>query len=173
MHPVPQGELLDEWSDMVEALIRQHIRKPNLGADVVVADEWHDGNGTNILIVRKPSIVSVQAVYINDVQLTASDYVVFDTYVELKSGVFPEGALNVRVSYTSGGITIDPVIRLAAIAMIAAIVNYRKRAGSDGSRKWASPEIQVGEDAPTANIGLASHLTKIMKQFLRRDTRIR
>lgn len=168
VHPIPASELRDEWSEMVEALIRQHMDTPYLGKSQTITNEYHNGDGTNLLRVAKPPIMSLTSLYINEVPLTASDYVVFDSYIELKAQTFPDGVLNVQVSYISGTSDVDDVVRLAAVAMVIAIINYRKSWGSDASLKWGDAE-QRGERSPNYNVGLTSHLQTIMKRLLRRD----
>lgn len=171
IHPVAISDLEDEWSVMVEALIRQHMSQPYLGLDAVtITDEYHNGDGTSMLLVKKPPIVSVTGVYLNDVTLTSTSYVVFDSYVQLKYGVFTDGILNVKISYTSGvpSNEVDPVVRLAAASMIVAILNYRRSWGADSSLKWGEPDDTMGERSPNYNVGLTSHLTQIMKRLLRR-----
>jgi len=169
IHPITASELKDEWSDMVESLIREHLDQPYLGASQVIENEYHNGDGTNLIRVRFPPIISVQAVYISDVNLSADDTIVFSDQIALKSQIFPRGNLNVRLYYTSGSANITGTIRMTAAAMIVAIINYRRRAGSDGSLKWADSEPKAGEETPNANIGLTSHLVRIMRQLLKRQ----
>ena len=173
IHPILESELKDDWSNVVEALIRQHMGEPYLGLSQVITSEYYDGDGTYILRVKNPPIISVQSLYINDVLISSGDYVVFDSYIELRSEIFPEGVLNVKLSYTSGSIGVDDVVRLTAVAMIIAIINYRKRWGSDASLKWGDAEQKAGEQSPNYNVGLTSHLVTIMRRLLRRRPRVR
>jgi hypothetical protein len=53
--------------------------------------------------------------------------------------------------------------------MIIAIINYKRRMGSDASLKWASPTEKVGEETPNVNVGLTSHLRQIMRRTLQKD----
>ena len=73
-----------------------------------------------------------------------------------------------KVSYVSGSSVMNDVVRLAAAAMIVAIVNYRKRSGADSSIKWGTADQKAGEETPNQNIGLTSHLVTIMKRLLKR-----
>ncbi len=168
LHPIAETELQDQWSEQVEALIRQHLGTPYLGTTQSITEELHSGDDTSILRVNKPPIISVSELKINTVTITAADYAVFPTYIQLKSQTFIDGTLNVSVSYVSGGITVDPTIKLAAAAMIIAIINYNRRMGADGSIRWGRPEERLGEETPNRNPGLTSHLTIIMKRLLRR-----
>lgn len=168
VHPMDVTEMPDLWSEMVEALIRQHLSSPNLGKPASVT-EVHSGDGTSMLLVKSPPIDSVTSITVAQATLTSADYVVFPNHIQLKHQVFPEGNLNVEVTYVSGG-TVDPTVKLAAVAMIAAIANYQGRHGADASMKWANVDQQMaGEETPTRNIGLTSHLKTIMKRVLRRN----
>jgi len=169
IHPFPVDDLKDFWSDTAEALIREHLGAPYLGEAVALTNETHSGDGTPLLIVRKPPIISVQALRISGVAVTTADYVVFSNHIELVAQRFPVGQLNVQVDYTSGDTTINPIIKLTAAAMIAAIINYRQRYGADSTFKWATGEQQAGESTPNLNVGLTSHLKSIMKRMLRRE----
>lgn len=175
IHPIPQSELKDSWSEMVEGMIRLHMGEPYLGSTQAITDEYHDGDGTRLLWVRKPPIVSVESISVAGASLTAADYVVFQNFVQLKDRYFTAGNLNVTISYTSGAPVVDDNIRLCAAAMIVAIINYRKRQGADASLKWGSGlDMKAGEETPNTNVGLTSHLSRIMKQTLkRRRARVR
>lgn len=168
IHPTPLTEIKDDWSEQVEDLIRTHMGQPYLGTQQAVTDEYHYGDGSHIIRVRKPPIISVEGVYVNDVLLLPSDYVVFEGHIALKAQTFPAGILNVRLDYTSGTVSVPPTVRLTAATMIVAILNYRKRHGADGSIKWGAAEQKMGEDNPNLNVGLTSHLSTIMKRMLRR-----
>ena len=88
--------------------------EPNLGVVKDVVDEWHHGDGTPTLRVNAPPIYAITSLSVNDIPLSAGDYVVFPTYIQLKGQVFPAGLLNVRISYQSGKANDDQVIRLVA-----------------------------------------------------------
>lgn len=178
IHPVPITDLKDSWSDMVEGLIRDYLGEPNLGVVEAVIDEWHNGDGTPVLRVKAPPIKSVTSLVLASeltmedgsyVTLSASDYLVFPNFIQLKGMVFPQGLLNVKVSYESGKENDDQVVRLAATTMVVAIVNYRKRFGADSSIRWGAADPKAGEDSPNLNVGLTSHLVTIMKRVLRRN----
>src|SRR3972149_6177016 len=110
--PIPVNEIRDEWSDLVEGLIRDHLGQPYLGVSQAITDEWHNGEGSVMLKVRHTPIISVQSLTVNDAVLLATDYEVFPSYIQLRGQVFPQGNLNVKVSYTSGSVPDDPVVRL-------------------------------------------------------------
>lgn len=168
LHSVAALELKDVYSEWVEQLIRNHLHEPNLGKSEVVTGEILSGDGTSILRVRKPKIISVESLIINGGTLSTSDYVVFPTYIELRNMVFPAGSLNVTIDYTSGG-DFDSSVTLCATTMIAAIVNYAKRNGADMSIKWSNAEQRGAGTTPNMSIGLADHLNGIMKSFLQRS----
>ena len=169
VHPINLDNMPDIWSETVEALIRQHMSSPNLGKPASVT-EIHDGNGTNMLSVHAPPIQSVTSLTIQTVVVTSDEYVVYPNYIKLKDMNFVEGTLNVEITYMSGNTVVDPTVKLAAIAMIAAIANYKGTHGADSSLKWSQvDDQQAGEATPNRNIGLTSHLTRIMKRILRRE----
>lgn len=168
MTSVPEDELRDMWSDVCEQMIRDYMGIPNLGSSLQITSEIHNGDGTPILVVRQPIIMSVSAVRVSSGTLTSTDYEAFSNYVELTSGVFPEGIHNIEIDYTSGGI-VPARVRLTATLMVIACLNYRRRRGADSSTKFALPESNTGEETPNMSIGLVSHLDNIMKQSLQRQ----
>lgn len=168
MTSVPEDELRDMWSEITDQMIRDHLGTPNLGTSEVITGEVHNGDGTPLLLVKKPIIDSVQAIRVNSAQITASDYEIFENYVELSSAVFPEGLHNVEIDYTSGG-AVSARVRLTATLMVIACLNYRRRRGADTSSKFAVPETNTGEETANMNIGLVTHLDRIMRQSLERQ----
>jgi len=172
LFPIPEGDLKDFFSETVEGLIRQHLGAPHLGQTISVTAELHDGDGTNVLTIRHPPVVSVSELTIQDRILLPDEYTVTRSGVELRYITFPQGALNVAITYISGsavGEAMDPVIRLTAVAMIVAMLNYKGRAGADTSIKWGNIETKEGNPTPNIQVGLTSHLTTILKRLLRRD----
>jgi hypothetical protein len=167
IHPIAESILKDSWSDWAEELIRQRLGEPNLGGNEVIVGEYHDGDGTPILRVRRPMILSVEDVKISGSNVDAGEYVIFPTYIQLKYQTFPKGNLNVTISYTSGG-DVSKVVQMTAAAMIAAIANYHGRMGSDSSIKWGQSPNREGEENPNRRVGLTSHLDTIMRRMLRR-----
>ena len=168
--PATEAELLDIWSDTVEALIKEHLGKPALGDYEIITSEYHSGDGTSILKVRRPPIDSITEILANDSSYTADEYVVFPNFVQLKYGqTFPAGTMNITVSYTAGSAEIPSVVTLAAMTMIAAMLNYKRRAGADGSLKWSTAEKKIGSPQPISDIGLVKHLKTIMTTILKRD----
>lgn len=167
--PGCETELKDSWSEMVEALIRQYMGEDILGDVETITDEEHSGDGTSILVPRKQPIVSVTSLSVAGAALTAADYAVFGNYIQLRNGmVFTRGVLNVKLTYVAGDMDVDPTVRLCATAMLVAMLNYKRRGGADGSVKWGATETRAGEETPNQNIGLTSHLDRIMKRTLRR-----
>lgn len=168
MTSVSEDELRAMWSEVSEQMIRDHMGTPNLGTSSVITAEIHNGDDTPMLMVREPIIMSVSAVRVSSGLITASDYEVFENYVELTSAVFPKGLHNVEIDYTSGGAVIARV-RLTATLMVIACLNYRRRRSADTSSKFAVPDSNTGEETPSMNVGLVSHLQQIMEQSLERQ----
>jgi hypothetical protein len=169
IHHAPLDALPDLWSDVVEDLIRTHLGAEYYGTSQPIIAETHSGDNTNILLVRKPPIISVEELRVSAIALVSTGYVIFPNHVALRAQNFPEGTLNVQIDYTSGKLTVKPSVKMAAIAMIAAIMNYRGRYGADSSIKWGVGNQQVGEENPNIKVGLTSHLSVIMKRMLRRE----
>lgn len=174
IHPTTEAALPDLWSDAVEKLIREHLSQPGLGLAQTTLTEIYSGDGTPALTLRSLPIISVSSVLIDGE--AASDYTVTKTGIQRTGDIaFPVGNLNVEVTYVTGGgldengLIADPLIRLTAAAMVVAIANYKGRSGADSSIKWGNAEQKEGNSTPTFDIGLTSHLRKIMKNMLRRS----
>ncbi len=177
IHPTNEAALADLWSDAVEDMIRQYLGTPFLGQNIPVVGELHNGDRSTYLMVNNPPVVSVEQVIINGTQLTPTDYQVTTHGIELKREVFPEGYLNAQIDYTSGGggldangqPTVSPIIRLCAAAMIVSVLTFRGRAGADSSLKWGNTPVKEGGETVTIDMGMADHLSRLMKRMLRRD----
>ena len=176
IHPTSEAALPDLWSDAVEQLIREHLSKPSLGLSQATVTESYSGDGTPALFLRQLPIISVSSLSIDGGDIPSTEYIVNKTGIQLTGErTFTQGNLNIEVTYETGGgvdesgLITDPLIRLTAAAMVVAIANYRGRAGADSSLKWGNAEQKEGNSTPTFDIGLTSHLRKIMKNMLRRS----
>jgi hypothetical protein len=169
IHHTEYEKLPDLWSDIVEDMIRQHLGAEYYGTSQVITAETHNGDNTNILLVNKPPIISVEEVRVSGISTPATSYVVFPNHIALRAQNFPDGILNVQIDYTSGQTTVRPIVKLTAISMIAAIMTYQGRYGADGSVKWGTGDQQIGEENPNKRIGLTSNLKVIMRRLLRRE----
>jgi hypothetical protein len=174
IHPISEAALPDLWSDAVEQLIREHMGQHSLGLAQITLTESYSGDGTPVLTLRSLPIIAVSSVMI-DGEAT-SEFTITKTGIQLiGDGTFAVGNLNVEVTYVAGGgldengLIADPLIRLTAAAMVVAIANYRGRSGADSSIKWGNADQKEGNSTPTFDIGLTSHLRKIMKNMLRRS----
>lgn len=167
--PGSRAELKDSWSEQVEHLIRQYLRQPNLGKTETVTDELISGDGSSILVPDKTPIISVTSLTVDGVLLMADEYVVFKNRIQLKYQTFTKGILNVEISYVAGDTDIDPVVTLAASTMIVAMLTYRRRSGADSSYKWGDVDQGAGDTTANVNIGLTSHLDRIMKRLLQKQ----
>lgn len=124
---------------------------------------------TYVIRVRKGPIISVTSLTVDSVALTADDYYVDHSNIFLKTRKALAGNLNVEVTYVSGTATINPTYRLAAIAMIIALYNYKQRSGADSSIVWADPDVKAGEKTQSKSTGLLDHLQRIMMSTIRRN----
>jgi hypothetical protein len=174
IHPIAESALPDLWSDAVEQLIREHLGKPSLGLAQITVTESYSGDGTPVLTPRQLPIISVTSLSIDGE--TVTDYTVNKTAIQLNGErVITPGNLNVSITYVAGGgvdingLIADPLIRLTAAAMVVAIANYRGRAGADSSIKWGNADQKEGNSTATFDVGLTSHLRRIIKNMLRRS----
>lgn len=178
--PTSAANIPDFFSIVVEGLIRERIGAPGIGGHALIEREQHRGSGTNMLFVKNAPILGVSELRIQNILVPATDYVVGKRSVELKYGLFPDTCYDIFISYASGteideeGLVnikdVEPSVRLAAASMIVAMLNYRGKAGADQSIKWSNVEQKEGESSPNVNVGLTSHLVKIMDRMLRRET---
>lgn len=181
---VAEGDLQDEWSDMVEDMITDYMGYEYIGETQEIADEAHDGSGTSKLFVKHPPIVSVGKLEIGTSTkslLSASSYKVYDHYVELVSwpqsrvqealrgprNIFPQGEQNVVITYTSGLATVPAKVKLCAATMLAEIAHFSQRGSAQGAIKYRPPERVDGERQPIAQrYGLLGALNMIMQEAL-------
>ena len=179
---IPTTDLNDEWSDWVEALIDEYVGESYTGLTTHTAEK-HDGDGSGILFVDHPPIVSVSAMSVDASTLTDSDYKVYNSYVKIISDplssvsdalyqrtVFPEGQQNVSITYVGGSATVPKRIEMAATQMIAQIALVYKREGSDASLKYSRVTRNDGDvSTTTESFGLQGTLYDIMKKYLNRN----
>ena len=168
LYPIQTTELKDSWSEMAEGLIRDYLGQKYLGDTEIITNEISSGDGSPIIYVKYPPIYSVQSVVVGGLQLSPDEYVVEKNYIHLRYVTAPMGNLNVVVNYTSGKLDVSENVRLCAATMIVAMVNYKRRFGSDGSLKWGQAEQRAGENDANTSIGLMGHLQAIMKETLKR-----
>lgn len=169
LHNIDVASLEDSWSTMAEGLIAEYVGSPALSQDTTYIETFN-GDSTNIIRVGRPPIKSVTSIKFSGTSIPASDYEVGTTVITLLYYTLPSGIKNIEVEYVSGypG-SIPESVRLAAIAMIAAMSNHYKRFGSDGSLKWADVQEATTSSTPTKSAGLISHLFDIMRTTIRRN----
>lgn len=166
---IDEASLHDFWSETAESMIRGYLRAPYLGLAPVTISEYHSGDGTGVLPVNSPPLTEVLELLVDGVALAAGDYQAFSTSVILTgSAVFPEGLMNIKVTYKSGGTGIPDKVSMTCATMIAAIASYEGRAGTDASLKYGDLTPYIGGDATNKNIGLVTHLQTIMQGMLSR-----
>jgi hypothetical protein len=180
LSPSSAASIPDFFSDIVEGLIRERLGAPGIGTHSLVEREQHRGTGTNMLFVNRPPIIGVSELRIHNNLIPPDSFLVGKRALELKYGMFPDDCYDIFVSYESGTfmpegeedttLYVESSVRLAAASMIVALLNYRGKAGADQSIKWSNVDQKEGEASPNVNIGLTSHLTKIMDRMLKRET---
>lgn len=183
------AELQDEWIQWVEDLIDDWT-KTTYVATASYADEVHSGDGTPVLFVDHPPIVSVSDLKLEvdtntDLSYTSADYKVFDNYIELinwrfsdisnalyQQNIFPEGVGNIKISYVGGSGTVPAKVEMCATMMVGAIYQTFKREGGDQSLRWGRVTRYEGDNPTTVEqAGLLGTLENIMKKFLPRGIR--
>ena len=82
----------------------QEIVKNYLGYDPESGNhtDYISAIGNNRLYLMAQPISAVSSVELNGVAITSDEYTINGNYLRLKSGVWPEGDENVKVSYTAG-----------------------------------------------------------------------
>lgn len=168
IHNIDVTSLQDSWSETVEGLISEYMGSPALAQDTTYVEKF-DGNGKNVIAVRRPPIKSVTSVKFSGTSIAAADYDVGTTTIKLLYYNLPRGINNIEVEYVSGSTTVPESVRLASVAMIAAMYNHYGRHGADGSIKWADVERATTGERPTRTAGLITHLKDIMKSTIRRN----
>ena len=174
--------LQDEWSDWVEGLIKDYMGVDYIGTTSSVT-ETHDGDGTNLVVVDSPPIVSVSSFSIDSVAVSSSDYKVYDGYVKLialsnpllvtaaqKLALYvPKGEQNVSITYTSGYATVPSKVEWASTQMIGLIAQYSQRKGVDASLQFSSPTETKGQRVRMPKLYLS--LQDVMETVLGRRGR--
>jgi len=169
LHHIEVTSLQDAWSEMVEGLISEYMGSPAIVQDTTYTETF-DGDGKDIITVRRPPIKTVTSVSFSGTSISSGDYEVGDTIIKLLYYGTPAGSRNVEVVYVSGYSDDVPAsVRLAAAAMIAAISNHYGRFGADTSLKWADVQDTRTSNTPTKAGGLITHLESIMKSIIRRN----
>jgi hypothetical protein len=83
IHPISESALPDFWSEAVEQMIREYLSSPSLGLEQSTTGAY-SGDGTPVLAVRTPPILSVESLSIDGLQVPADSFVVNKTTVQLK-----------------------------------------------------------------------------------------
>jgi hypothetical protein len=132
-------DLIARASDAIVA----HCGRAFAAADY---DEYHDGDGSDIVLLDQRPVISVSALSEDDDPVDADDFVVYPELgiVRLKSGVFGRGARNVRVAYRAGYETIPADVEQGAIEWVAAM---HRGCGESAGREVSSE--RVGDYAVT------------------------
>ena len=103
--------------------------------------ERYDGDGSPLLRLRHTPIVSVQSLSIDGTVVPSTDYSVYDEFLQCvneadysarlrTSGrIFPEGTLNVLVSYSAGYAVVPAEINHACVLQVSYLMNTLTRQG--------------------------------------------
>lgn len=166
-------DLLLQLIDIASAQI-ETAAKRSFTQVLTLTGELHNGNGSSILQPNHTPIVSVSALSIDGIAISAADYTVQPEYVELKQleeysarlrGVqqlFGVGSRNVSISYTAG---YDAVPQLVADACVMQVQYLRNVGGHIGIRS----ESSNAADHSTSyhHTGLATQVQIIANRYQR------
>lgn len=64
--------------------------------------ESYDGSASDILFLKHTPVVSVSSLSIDDEQIDAAEFKVYDDYLRLAARLFTPGTLNVSIDYSAG-----------------------------------------------------------------------
>jgi hypothetical protein len=157
---------------MVEGMIREYVGQSRLALPSSEFTDYISGDNTTLLRLRNSPVIAVSSVVVSSTAITSANLYTGAYYIQLLEGTFTKGVRNVVVTYTAGGGTVTPDVRMAAAMMIVAVNNYYGRGGSDASLKWSTmmddgrDHQRGGEDSPVKRMGLAAHLRGIMSTVI-------
>lgn len=171
---VSQSFLLDEYSDMVEGLIKARY-KYDLGQGTKV--ETLDGTGRNIIELNFTPVHSLIEVAIvgptddgSGVSDIASNAVIDGKFVKLRNGIFPKGFANVRITYVGGTDEVDNRLMLAELAALSYITKYLVANRGDDTIKFSSSP-GIGSNQYSPRPGFVTKIMTIMDEVLPRKVK--
>jgi hypothetical protein len=119
------GRTIGVASAMIERACRRVFEKAAI-------TEWHDGDGGDTIMLRRPPVWALTSVSIDGLPIVASTYVVprlatdSDAAVDVNDGrlirtvgVWPVGVRNIAVAYTGGFEPIPPPVAQACLQLVA------------------------------------------------------
>lgn len=175
---VAASNLQDVWYDIAVDLIERHAGIYNIGKSVSV-DEKLDGNGSTRIRVNNPPISSVSAVYIDDVFVESSRYTFNDTSIiaieslainpRAELYVFPKGAKNIRVVYTSGEQDYSVGITIALI--VKELSGLKSMEGAEARIQTYRPGSSNATELPLTEWGVHGKIMGIISTLVGRKVR--
>jgi len=163
-----EADIRTLWYDMVVGILQENSQYELYSGSEVITDETHDGDGTNLLVVRRPPISSVSSLQIDDTAMTATSYRAYDNYIKLKwdegNFAFPVGIGNIKVTYTSGFAAVPSDIKLAVLNAIEIIALHKQRGASTANFRYDTARESDG--APEPGVPVAS-LAYTIRKLLR------
>lgn len=70
--------------------------------DTDYTNEYYDGTGSNRLYLKNRPITKVTHLYLDDEEISSTDFIIFDSNILMKDGLFVSGTANYKVSYSAG-----------------------------------------------------------------------
>lgn len=168
---INETDLRDSWYDMVVGLLKKESGYEYIDGTQAISDEAHDGDGTDMLRVKYPPIVSVSSLTIDDTSVASSRYKVYGNYIRLVSDIddtipdyFPVGTQNVTISYTGGFTETPEELKLAIVNAIGVVGQYQRRGATMVTPKYTTPDRS--EPAPEPMIP-SVNLVSVVRNILR------
>ena len=143
-------DLIDRATDWIESYCDREF-----AADVEDRTEYRDGQGADWLLVKKPPIISVTSLTVDEDEIDAADvdtpsdsgYRLYETEGMIHcTSSFGDGRKNVKLIYKGGYATIPEDLVMACIKLVAGWYNYAKH-GVDGfeSEKLGQYSYKLGD----------------------------
>lgn len=171
-----ESDMRDEWYDMAIGAIERMTGVKNLGSTANVT-ETSNGDGTGLLLVRQPPIVSVTSLTNNGIAVDPDNYVVYTSFVEIdpsSGGIdrFDKGVGNVVIQYVSGT-NGDQATKLAAVLIIKELASMSLGEGAESKIQFYKPGQSAATEEPLRQWGIHGKIAGIIKTLLGVKMRVR
>lgn len=93
--------------------------------DTEYTNEYYDGTGNNRLYLKNRPITKVSHLYLDDEEISSTDFIVFDNYIMMKDGYFVSGCANYKITYDAGWTKAKMPfdLKMAGLQLIELMVN--------------------------------------------------
>ena len=110
--------------------------------DSSYTNEYYDGTGSNRLYLKNSPVTAVSHLYLDDEEISSTDFIVFDNYILLKDSVFVYGTANYKVSYSAGWTKAKMPydLKIAGLQLVELMANSVGRVGKSTISTGTSSE---------------------------------